>query len=62
MPDFHEVRFPPDIAYGAVGGPEYRTTVVTTWAASSATAPGRRLAAFLLASVRRTRPQPTRQP
>ena len=30
MPDFHEVRFPPDIAYGAVGGPEYRTTVVVT--------------------------------
>jgi hypothetical protein len=60
MPDFHEVRFPPD-AYGAVGGPEYRTTVVTTWAASSATAPGRRLAAFPLASVR-ARPQAPPQP
>ena len=30
MPTFHEVQFPPDIAYGAVGGPEYRTTVVVT--------------------------------
>ena len=30
MPDFREVLFPPDIAYGAVGGPEYRTTVVVT--------------------------------
>jgi len=30
MADFHEVQFPPDIAYGAVGGPEYRTTVVVT--------------------------------
>ncbi len=25
---FHEVQFPPDIAYGAQGGPEYLTTVV----------------------------------
>src|SRR5262245_55974480 len=30
MPDFDEVQFPPDIAYGAVGGPEYRTTVLVT--------------------------------
>lgn len=26
---FHEVQFPPDIAYGATGGPEYLTTVVS---------------------------------
>lgn len=26
---FHEVQFPPDIAYGASGGPEYLTTVVS---------------------------------
>lgn len=25
---FHEIQFPPDIAYGATGGPEYATTVV----------------------------------
>jgi uncharacterized protein (TIGR02217 family) len=30
MPDVHEVRFPPDISYGAVGGPGWSTTVVTT--------------------------------
>jgi uncharacterized protein (TIGR02217 family) len=27
---FHEVQFPPDISYGASGGPGYSTTVVTT--------------------------------
>ncbi len=26
---FHEVQFPPDIAYGASGGPEYLTSVVS---------------------------------
>ncbi len=26
---FHEIQFPPDIAYGAQGGPEYLTTVVS---------------------------------
>lgn len=26
---FHEVRFPDDIAYGATGGPEYATTIVS---------------------------------
>ncbi len=30
MSGFHEVRFPPDISYGAVGGPGWSTTVVTT--------------------------------
>jgi len=30
MTGFHEVQFPPDIAYGASGGPGYSTTVVTT--------------------------------
>ncbi|HVL73095.1 MAG TPA: DUF2460 domain-containing protein [Beijerinckiaceae bacterium] len=30
MTAFHEVRFPPDISYGAAGGPGYSTTVVTT--------------------------------
>ena len=30
MNGFHEVRFPPDISYGASGGPGYSTTVVTT--------------------------------
>ena len=25
---FHEVQFPPDIAYGATGGPAYATAVV----------------------------------
>ena len=27
MSSFHEVQFPPDIAYGASGGPEYATTI-----------------------------------
>lgn len=27
---FHEIQFPPDIAYGAQGGPQYATTVVAT--------------------------------
>lgn len=27
---FHEVQFPPDISYGATGGPGYSTGVVTT--------------------------------
>lgn len=30
MSGFHEVPFPPDIAYGAAGGPGYSTSVVTT--------------------------------
>ncbi|HRD74404.1 MAG TPA: DUF2460 domain-containing protein [Hyphomicrobiaceae bacterium] len=30
MAGFHEVQFPPDISYGAAGGPGYSTTVVTT--------------------------------
>ena len=30
MNRFHEVQFPPDISYGASGGPGYSTTVVTT--------------------------------
>jgi len=30
MAGFHEVQFPPDISYGASGGPGYSTTVVTT--------------------------------
>jgi uncharacterized protein (TIGR02217 family) len=30
MTSFHEVRFPDDIAYGSVGGPEYSTDVVIT--------------------------------
>jgi uncharacterized protein (TIGR02217 family) len=30
MPAFHEVQFPPDISYGAVGGPGWSTSVVTT--------------------------------
>ena len=30
MNGFHDVRFPPDISYGASGGPGYSTTVVTT--------------------------------
>lgn len=29
MTGFHEVQFPPDISYGASGGPGYSTTVVT---------------------------------
>ncbi|QQR68383.1 MAG: DUF2460 domain-containing protein [Alphaproteobacteria bacterium] len=27
---FHEIQFPPDIAYGATGGPEFATSVVAT--------------------------------
>ena len=44
---FHDVQFPPDIAYGAAGGPGYSTSVVTTVAghekrnANWATARGR---------------------
>jgi uncharacterized protein (TIGR02217 family) len=30
MTGFHEVQFPPDISYGASGGPGYSTTVITT--------------------------------
>ena len=30
MTDFHEVQFPPDISYGASGGPGYSTSIVTT--------------------------------
>ena len=30
MAGFHEVRFPPDISYGAVGGPGWSTSIVTT--------------------------------
>jgi uncharacterized protein (TIGR02217 family) len=30
MAAFHEVRFPPEISYGASGGPGYLTTVVAT--------------------------------
>ena len=30
MTMFHEVRFPPDISYGAVGGPTFSTGVVTS--------------------------------
>ena len=29
MPDFHEVRFPLDVARGARGGPERQTQIVT---------------------------------
>lgn len=29
MPAFHDVRFPPSISYGAVGGPTFRTTIFT---------------------------------
>lgn len=32
MTGFHDVRFPTAIAYGASGGPQYRTAVVTTFA------------------------------
>lgn len=32
MPVFHEVQFPPKIAYGATGGPEFNTTISTTFA------------------------------
>lgn len=31
MPTFHEVQFPPKIAYGASGGPEFNTTIATTF-------------------------------
>ena len=31
MPTFHEVQFPPKIAYGASGGPEFNTSVTTTF-------------------------------
>ena len=30
MPSFHEVQFPPKIAYGATGGPEFNTTITKT--------------------------------
>ena len=30
MSGFHEVQFPPDISYGAAGGPGYSTSIVTT--------------------------------
>ena len=30
MTGFHEVQFPPDISYGASGGPGYSTSIVTT--------------------------------
>lgn len=29
MPGFHEVQFPPQISYGAAGGPNFNTTVLT---------------------------------
>lgn len=29
---FHEIQFPPKIAYGASGGPEFNTSIVTTFA------------------------------
>lgn len=32
MPAFHEIQFPPKIAYGASGGPEFNTTITTTQA------------------------------
>lgn len=32
MPTFHEVQFPPKIAYGASGGPQFNTTVVANLA------------------------------
>jgi uncharacterized protein (TIGR02217 family) len=31
MPTFHEVQFPPKIAYGASGGPQFNTSIVTTF-------------------------------
>lgn len=31
MPSFHEVQFPPKIAYGATGGPQFNTSVSTTF-------------------------------
>ena len=30
MPDFLEEQFPPAIAYGASGGPKFKTTIVAT--------------------------------
>lgn len=32
MPTFHEVQFPPKIAYGASGGAEFNTSVTSTFA------------------------------
>lgn len=32
MPGFHEVQFPPKVAYGASGGAEFNTSVATTFA------------------------------
>jgi uncharacterized protein (TIGR02217 family) len=29
MASFHEVQFPPEISYGATGGPNFRTTIIT---------------------------------
>lgn len=31
MPAFHEIQFPPKIAYGASGGPEFNTSITTTF-------------------------------
>lgn len=31
MPSFHEVQFPPKIAYGATGGAEFNTAIATTF-------------------------------
>ena len=31
MVAFHEVQFPPKIAYGATGGPEFNTSITTTF-------------------------------
>lgn len=30
MTGFHEIQFPPDISYGASGGPGHSTRIVTT--------------------------------
>ncbi len=32
MPGFHEVQFPPKVAYGASGGAEFNTSITTTFA------------------------------
>lgn len=32
MPTFHEVQFPPKVAYGASGGAEFNTSITTTFA------------------------------
>lgn len=32
MPAFHEVQFPPKVAYGASGGAEFNTSITTTFA------------------------------